>query len=228
MARSKKTPGPGHNIALTEDEIAALEAYFVVKIRQAQAVADEKKAAHKSALSDVNALFSKVKGDLKVPRQDFEDLLDKLKMDPVEFRAWWEKTVARYGRQGLPVGQQQELALGDTADDKAVAHAHGLAQGRAGADPVPPKTLSTILHQDWMTGWHEGQKELFLQLEKADGIFAKLAQAKGELTEDGGDDDSEDDEDAADPEVIKRKADALKDSGWTEPTGDEAKFEDAA
>lgn len=226
MARKAKTAGPGHNTVLTDEEVADLEAYFVVKIRQAQAVADEKKAAHKSALSDVNALFSKVKGDLKVPRKDFEDLLAKLAMDPVEFRAWWEKTLARYGRQGLPVGEQQQLALGDTVDDKAAAHAHGLAQGRAGVDPVPPKTLSAILHQDWMAGWHEGQKELYLRLGRADGIFAKLAQANGEMTED--DDEAEVEEDDGDPEVIRRKAKKLQAEGWDKPTDDEANFETAA
>lgn len=227
MPRKAKTAGPGHTTVLTDEEVADLEAYFVVKIRQAQAVADEKKAAHKSALSDVNALFSKVKGDLKVPRKDFEDLLAKLAMDPVEFRSWFEKTMARYGRQGLPVGEQQELALGDTVDDKAAAHAHGLAQGRAGVDPAPPKTLSTILHQDWLAGWHEGQKELYLRLGRADGIFAKLAQAKGELTE-GDEEEPEEEEDDGDPEVIRRKANALKDSGWDKPKPEEQAFEPAA
>lgn len=226
MARKAKTAGPGHNTVLTDEEVADLEAYFVVKIRQAQAVADEKKAAHKSALSDVNALFSKVKGDLKVPRKDFEDLLAKLAMDPVEFRAWWEKTLARYGRQGLPVGEQQQLALGDTVDDKAAAHAHGLAQGRAGVDPVPPKTLSTILHQDWLAGWHEGQKELYLRLGRADGIFAKLAQANGEVTD--GEEEEEVEEDDGDPEVIRRKAKKLQAEGWDKPTADEANFDAAA
>lgn len=225
MARSNKTAGIGHNVELTEEEIADLEAYFVVKIRQAQAVADEAKAAHKTALSDVNALFSKVKGDLKTPRKDFEDLLAKLAMDPVAFKDWWTKTVARYGRQGLPVGQQQELALGDTADDKAMAYDHGYAQGKAGADPVPPKALSPILHPTWMEGWHDGQKELYLRLGRADGIFAKLAQASGQLTE--GED--EDEEDLDPEEAIAEGAKALKKSGWADPTPEEASFsQDAA
>lgn len=228
MARSKKTPGPGHNVVLTDDEVAALEAYYQQKIKAAIAEVEVAASVVKAKREAVNSLFAGVKQDLKTSRKDFEDLIAKMSMGPAEFAAYWTKLSARYARNGLPVGAQQELfpTTGDTADDQAAAHAAGLRAGRNGEDPEPPKEIASVLHQDWLAGWHEGQKELYLQLEKADGVLAKLKQAGGELT-DGHDEDEDlepqDIEDALDDEARKLKA-----SGWAKPTSEEASFDTAA
>lgn len=229
MARSNKTPGPGHNVVLTDDETQALEAYYQQKIKAAQADLEVALSVVKTKREAVNSLFAGVKQDLKTSRKDFEDLLAKLSMPAAEFMAFWTKLSARYQRNGLPVGAQQELfpTTGDTADDQGAAHAAGLRSGRNGDDPTPPKEIASVLHQDWLAGWHEGQKELFMQLEKADGILAKLKQAAGELTEGDGEDDEnldpEDIEDALDEEARRLKA-----SGWAKPSEEETSFDTAA
>lgn len=223
MARSKNAPGPGHNVILDDEEIAALEAYYAQKIKAGLAEVEVAASVVKAKREAVNSLFAGVKQDLKTSRKDFEDLLAKQAMTPAEFMAFWGKLSARYQRNGLPVGAQQELfpIQGDTVDDQAAANAAGHRAGRNGEDPTPPKEIAGVLHQDWLAGWHEGQKELYLQLEKADGILAKLKQAGGELTE--GDEDEElepeDELEALDAEARKLKA-----SGWTKPTADETDF----
>lgn len=227
MARSKNAPGPGHNVVLDDEEVAALEAYYAQKIKAGLAEVEVAASVVKAKREAVNSLFAGVKQDLKTSRKDFEDLLAKQAMTPAEFMAFWAKLSARYQRNGLPVGAQQELfpVVGDTVDDQAAAKAAGLRAGRNGDDPTPPKEIAGVLHQDWLAGWHEGQKELFMQLEKADGILAKLKQAGGELTDGDDEEDVEqiDLEDALDDEARKLKA-----SGWANPTSDEAAFDTAA
>jgi len=228
MGRSKHTPGPGHNVVLDDEEVAALEAYYAQKIKAGIAEVEVAASVVKAKREAVNSLFAGVKQDLKTSRKDFEDLLAKQAMTPAEFMSYWAKLSARYQRNGLPIGAQQELfpTTGDTVDDQAAARAAGLRAGRNGDDPVPPKEIAGVLHQDWLAGWHEGQKELFMQLKKADGILAKLKQAGGELTDgDDEDDDLEqvDVEDALDDEARKLKA-----SGWANPTSNETSFDEAA
>lgn len=228
MARSKNAPGPGHNVILDDEEIAALEAHFAQKIRAANREVEEAAAVVKTKREAVNSLFALVKANLKTSRKDFEDLLAKQAMTPAEFMAYWAKLSARYQRNGLPVGAQQELfpVQGDTVDDQAAARAAGLRAGRNGDDPTPPKEIAGVLHQDWLAGWHDGQKELFMQLEKADGILAKLKQAGGELTE--GDDEDKDLEQIDIEDQLDDEARRLKASGWANPTSDEAAFDTAA
>lgn len=222
MPRSK-TAGPGHNVALTDDEIQALETYYAHKIRTQRSKAAAAKVAYDAERTEVNSLFALVKGDLKTSRKDFEDLLAKQDMSPAEFASFWAKLSARYARNGLPVGAQQELfaSTGDTADDQAMAIAAGHHAGLTGADPVPPKEVASVLHQDWLKGWHDGQAILYAQLAKADGIFAKIKQAGGELTEDDEDEDLEPEDEL---EALDAEARKLKASGWTKPTADETDF----
>lgn len=223
MARSKKTPGPGHNVVLDDEEVAALEAYYQQKIKAAQADLAAAQSVVQIKREAVNSLFAGVKQDLKTPRKDFEDLMARMAMGAAEFANYWAKLSARYARNGLPVGAQQELfpTTGDTADDQAAAYAAGLRAGLNGDDPVPPKEIAAVLHQDWLGGWHEGQRQLFMRLEKADGIFAKLKQAGGELTEDDEDEDLEPEDEL---EALDAEARKLKASGWTKPTADETDF----
>jgi len=224
MPRSK-TAGPGHNVALTDDELQALETYYAMKIREARREHEAAAAAAKVKREAVNSLFANVKGDLKTSRNDFEDLLAKQDMTPAEFANHWAKLSARYARNGLPVGTQQELFVGtgDTADDQSAAYAAGHHAGyRLATDPVPPKEIASVLHQDWLKGWHDGQGILYAELDKADGIFAKLKQADGELTE--GDEEEEDLEPEDEREALDAEARKLKASGWTKPTADETDF----
>ncbi len=221
MARS--TPAEaGHNEALTDDEIEALEAWFVQKILAAQKDAAEAKAVHDSKKQAVNTLFSSVKTELKTSRKDFEDLIEKKTMSEAEFSAYWAKLKARYERNGLPVGAQQDLFPGgaDTASDQAAARAEGKRAGLIGADPVPPKYISPILHPEWMAGWHDGQTELAMKLQKADGIFARRGQPDTE--DDDIDLNAEDEDEEAD---LDAKAEALAKSGFMETAGGEDDFE---
>lgn len=225
MARSKNTAGIGHNAdPLSDEEVAALEAYYAHKIRAQRRKADEAKALYDTEREEVNGLFAKVKGDLKTSRKEFEDLLAKQDMSEVEFQHYWAKLSARYARNGLPVGAQPDLFPAvDTVDDQAVAFADGRRGGLAGTDPTPPSYVSPIMHPKWMEGWHDGQKELYLKLDKAGAIIAAREAAKPVLQAD----EPEEEEDPSDPEVIRAKAKRLMNDGWGEPSADEAEFEAA-
>lgn len=216
MARSKPAE-VGHNEALTEDEVEALEAWFVQKILAAQKEADTVKAQYDEKRQAVNSLFASVKAELKTSRKEFEDLIDKKTMSEAEFSAYWAKLKARYERNGLPVGAQQELfPAGDTASDQAAARADGKRAGLIGADPVPADYIAPILHPDWMEGWHEGQAELIMKLQKADGIFARRGQP--DVEDDDVDLNAEDDD--FDPDAAARK---LRNSDFMDRTpADEA------
>ena len=65
-----------------------------------------------------------------------------------------------------------------------------------------------------------------MQLEKADGILAKLKHAGGELTD--GDDEDEDLEQIDIEDQLDDEARRLRASGWANPTSDEAAFDTAA
>lgn len=226
MARSKKTPGQGHNSEpLTDDELAALQVHYGLKIRSARHVAAEAKATYDTARGEVNALFKRAGADLKWTRKEFEDLLEKQDMSDAEFKHAEAKRSKRYELGGLPVGAQLDMFAGDTVDDKAEAHANGYRAGLRADDPTPPSNIATFLHPDWLAGWNAGQEFNAMQLAKAETILEARKPATVALE---ADDEAKTDEDPADPEVIRRKANELKDSGWTDPAGDEAKFEDAA
>lgn len=225
MARS--TAGIGDNSEpLTEDEIEALEAWFIQKILVAQKEAAEAKAVHDSKKQAVNTLFASVKAELKTSRKDFEDLIEKTTMSEAEFTAFWTKLRARYERNGLPVGAQLDMfPTGDTASDQAAARADGKRAGLIAADPVPPKYIAPILHPEWMAGWHDGQTELAMKLQKADGIFARRGQPD---TSDENDVDLNADSEADEEADLDAKAEALANSDFmdTSDAGDDFEASD--
>lgn len=235
MARGRKqTPANGadasppndHNGPPTDEEMAALNAYFSTSIRRQQRKADEAKAAYDAERTEVNSLFALVKGELKYSRKEFQEVLAAQDMSEAEFLHAETKRHARFLINGLPVGAQLDMFATprDTADEAAMAEANGYRAGRRGDDPTPPKEVSPILHPDFMRGWSRGQDEVGKQFIAGQEIL-KARTNKGKLTAE--DPDPEPEEDEADPEVVKAKARKLKAAGWTEPTSAETEFADA-
>lgn len=185
MARSRNAqPEPGDNHILTDDDIAALQHYYANRIRSQQAKADEAKAKYDAERTEVNSLFSLVKGELQISRKEFEEVLALQDMTEAEFLNHEGKRHKRLERQGLPVGTQMALPLGDTVDDKLTAEADGKRAGLRADDPTPPEHVSPILHPDWMRGWHAGQEINIMRLGRAQEIIdARAAPAEDEIPE---------------------------------------------
>jgi len=233
MAR-KPTPGAGHNSAtepLTDDELAALQHHYAHRIRVQQRKADEAKAAYDLERTEVNGIFALVRGDLKYSRKEFEEVLAAQDKTEAEFRHDEAKRARRFTLHGLPVGTQIDMFSGDAADDAAEADANGYRAGRRADDPIPPTSLSTMFHQDWMRGWERGQAENLAQFAKANEIIA-ARKAASEVVETVGDEPATDD--GRDPdEVIDDEARALRkssfmDRGAAKTVGDDAPTSAAA
>lgn len=224
MARKPKADGIGHNSGepLSDEDRAALVQFHAVNIFKAEHVAARAKADYDAAKSDLRSHFAKVKGDLGFTRKDFEEVLTAMKMTEAEFRSTENRRNKRFQLAGLPVGKQLDLfAAGDTVDEKVAAEAEGYRAGRRADDPVPPKTVSPILHPDWMAGWHRGQAENSANFRRAAEILeARKAKAVGldAVEEDVGDDDI-DEEDVLDDAARK-----LKRTGWANPAPAEDAF----
>jgi hypothetical protein len=231
MARAKKTEeaGPGHNSngKLTEEEQSALTVHYELKIIEAQRKVDALPVDVKSARDVVNGHFKRMTADLGFTRKDFEaEVITLGKMTEAEYLSHERKRARLHRLAGRKPGEQLDLveAIQDTVDEALAAEGDGYRAGRRADDPTPPSTLNTIFHQDWMRGYHAGQEFNGLQLQKAAEILARPKQ--GELA--AAPEDEEGEEDPADPEVIRKKANALKDSGWTEPGEGEADFDQQA
>lgn len=218
MARKLSDPkGEGrpapkdHNSGpLNDEEEAALYAYFSLKIRAQQKKAAAKKAEYDAEREEVTALFAKVKGELRVKRKDFEELLAAQEKSETEFRADEAKRLRRFLMGGLPVGTQLAFDLGptSTADEQQLARSDGKRAGLRGADPVPPDYVAPIMHPTWMEGWHEGQTEIAMQMGKAESILAARA-APAADPEEGAEAEPEEE---FDPDASARK---LKKNGFT-------------
>ena len=190
MARAPKTPKPGENSAITEEELAALQHWFSRKIREGIKEHEAAKAIAKAKAEVVNGLFSSARGELHITRKDFEEMLAAEDMDEAEFLKAEAARAVRFKRQGLPVVQPDLFGDGpkapDTADDKARAFAMGRKVGLAGGDRTPPDTIATFLHSDWLAGYDDGQDEngrLFILANEARAKLEKKdAKAKPKLT----------------------------------------------
>lgn len=225
MARKPKADGIGHNSGepLSDEDRAALVQFHAVNIFKAEHVVAQAKASYDAAKGDVRSHFAKVKGDLGITRKDFEEVLTAMKMTENEFRSHENRRARRFADAGLPVGKQLDLfAAGDTVDEKVEAEAEGYRAGRRADDPVPPKTVSPILHTDWMAGWHRGQEENGANFRRAAEILeARKAKdvALDAVDEDLGDADEVDEEDQLDEAARK-----LKRQGWAKPAPAEDTF----
>src|SRR5690606_18131824 len=92
----------GHNSVLTDDEIAALQQHFALKIRAQQRVYAEAKAAADLERNEVNALFTQARGELGYSRKEFEEILALQDMTEAEFQAHEAKRNKRMVSAGLP------------------------------------------------------------------------------------------------------------------------------
>lgn len=235
MARQKKSPAPpsapaasaqpasvpapaniGHNKApLTDAEMADLQNYYELKIREAQRKVDVAVANLKLERGVVNGHFKRMTADLKYTRGEFEEYLARKDLTPAEYKAAEAKRRRMDANGGLPVGAQQDLLAaiegpGDTADEGVLADAAGFIAGHRGDDPKPPGTISPILHPRWMEGWHRGTAEMQASVARAMEIINARAAPKPVLEPDEPDDDE-----GVDP--VDAEAKRLKESGWADP-----------
>lgn len=223
-ASTPATAGHNNDGKLTDDDAAALTTYWSLKIIADQKVLALKQAHVDDARSVVNGHFKMVSKDLGFTRKEFEaEVIAKLGMNDAEYRNAEARRSRLHRLAGLKTGDQIDLlahVLVDTVDEANAAEHDGYRAGRRADDPVPPTTVSPILHPDWMRGYHAGQEFNGLQLSKAAAVMARPKPGEMAAAPEG-----EPEEDDGDPEVIKRKAAALADSGWTEPSADETVFE---
>lgn len=223
-AKTNGAAGEGHNSAgLTDDEKSDLIAYYGDKIRKQNHVALQAKADYDAERDELKSLYAKVKGDLLITRKDFEALLAAGDMSEAEFRHAETKRANLFKLAGLPVGQQIDMFAhaADTADEAAEAEANGKRAGLRGDDPSPPSTVSPILHPSWMKGWSEGQAELGARLIRGAELIAKRGLPAADAEPENLNAEAEE-EDPGDPDVLRRKAKALKESGFMEPGPAEA------
>ncbi|MCR5875140.1 hypothetical protein LRS10_13660 [Phenylobacterium sp. J426] len=230
MARAKRNPpGVGHNHReLTDEERGALVTSFTTKLITAGKEVDRLDSELKSARKVVNGIFKLVAKETGYTRKEFEaEVIANLDKSEEELIAAEQRRRRLQADAGLRSGEQLDLIerINDTVDDAIAAEAAGYRAGRRADDRIPPDHVDTIFHQDWLRGWERGQEVNA----KAEAMAYEILKrpAPGELAADD-EDDIEEEEDPADPETIRRKANALKDSGWTEPSADETNFGAAA
>ncbi len=231
MARSKSKPAPeGHNSggqAPSDEDIAALQHLLSTRIRTARKAAAEAKAVYDSKLQAVSSEFDIVKAELRYTRKEFEGVLAAQDMSEEEFRAAEAKRTTMFARQGLPVGAQLDLPLGDrgdTADEAARTYAMG---HKAGKDAVgfgeAPKHISPVMVQDWLRGWHDGQKINLDLIAKGEAVLAAKAKAPkpGEMAPEPEAEAPKDGDPVAEELEAARK---LSESNWMRPSKAEAEF----
>lgn len=225
MAKKSKTPEPGHNSGLTDEEVAALQHHFSIKIREQQRKAAIAKATYDSERDGVNKLFSSARGELGINRKEFEEVLALQDMTEAEFLNHERKRHGRMLAQGLPVGTQMDLfPKADAADDQARAHADGYRAGRRADDPIPPDHVASVFGADWMRGWEEGQAENMKQFTLAGEVIARREADKNKGKVVLEEEPAEQDEEAGIDADLK----ALEAKGWTQPTSDEEQLGAAA
>lgn len=232
MARTKKAKTEdtapaavaGHNSGapLSDEDQAALTTYYQLKIIEDQRKVDAIQVDLKAARDKVNGHFKRMTADLHFTRKEFEaEVVEKLNMTAAEYLASEAKRSRLHRLAGLKSGDQLDLitdVLGDTVDDMAAAYANGFRAGRRADDPVVPKEVAPVCHQDWLRGWHDGQAQNIMQLATAETIIAARQKPTVALQPD----------EPADEDAVLEAARKLAESGWTDPTPAETQFEEAA
>jgi hypothetical protein len=212
---------------LTEEEQAALTTYYELKIIEDTRKLDALLVDVKGARDIVNGHYKRMTADLGFTRKEFEaEVVDLGRLSEAEYLHREARRTKLHVLSGRKPGEQLSLidAIQDTVDEAMAAEGAGYRAGRRADDPVPPKEVSPILHQDWMRGWHAGQEYNGLQLTRAHEIMARPK--PGQLAA-GTDPDEAEDEGGDDVNDVAAGAQALKDSGWAGPTPEEATFEEA-
>lgn len=231
MGRANRNPGVGHNAHrdLNEEERGALVTSFTTKLIAANRTVDALVVDLGSARKVVSGLYKTISKETGYTRKEFEaEVIANLDKSEEELIAAEQRKARLHREAGLRSGEQLDLVerIADTVDDAIAAEAAGYRAGRRADNPQDmPDHINPIFAPDYQRGWVRGQEVNA----KADAMAAEiLARPKaGEMVADD-DADAGEEEDPADPEVIRRKANALKDSGWTEPTEGEQTFDQAA
>lgn len=227
MPKKSKTNGAapngvGHNskTEITDTETADLMAHFSLKIRAQRHIVEQRKADLEIERDALNALFSSARGELRINRKDFENVLALQDMSEAEFREHEAKRLGWMKSAGLPVGTQLELfAENETVDDKFDAEANGYRAGRRADDPTPPSFIAPSLRNEWMTGWHRGQEANAEALGRAAAILEKREAKKVGLKPTQDPDAGAAGEGGTDSSVVA--------GPWSEPTEAEGEFEHA-
>jgi len=151
----------GHNSSMTDDERRALTLHHLHLYSAADALVEKAKA-------DRKAICDQAKADLgKWAVADIKDMIiakdEKVAKGNIE-RAL---RIARWA--GLPVGTQVSM-FDVPVDDRAKSD--GMTAGMEGQPCDPPRHLPLGQHQQWISGWHEGQAILA-------GAFKKLGTTLG-------------------------------------------------
>lgn len=146
--------GIGHNSELTDDQRQGLTRQHARKYTQLLEAKKEADAAIRN--------FAKiVKADLGEHGLMMIKLLRQLDTDEGEqaFRAEMEAKAMAARWAGVPIGAQGNLFDEDRRPIGERAFEEGKAAGLDGKDPKPPYATGEA-HDEWMRGWHEGQKIL--------------------------------------------------------------------
>lgn len=210
------SPAPrGHNgpEPLSDDDEAALHAYYRAKINEARRAADKAKAVYDEARGVVTDLFAGVKSELRIKRKEFEDMLAAASMSEIEFRAAEARRIRLYSINGLPVGAQLTLDLTpakDTATEQQKAYARGFRAGENGEDLDPiMENIAPILRGECETGWKDGQAKLIMQMGRAEAIIAERAAPKHDPDPEDEPEPSLDDERAVERRSTRRARESL-------------------
>jgi len=177
MARKPEAPPreavPGDNIDGLPDDI--MEATFHAANRRM-----DKFEAQREALNRAIGRFRK---DLKtrgVKLKTFDAVRTLRDMEPKDVTADLAERLRYMRWLKIPVGKQADLFPKDVERDADAATAAGFRAGIAGDDPKPPPEWNGR-HQDWMAGWHEGQKKLGMDMFANKDYFADDADDDGEV-----------------------------------------------
>ena len=142
----KKHPKMGHNSALSDDERRALTLHHKNLYEAADAIVEKAKA-------DRTAVGDQAKADLgKGALADIKDMI-AIK-DETMLKANLERSLRIARWLGAPVGTQ--MSMFDMPQD-ARALEDGRTAGMEGKRCEPPQHLAVVDHQQWISGWHEGQ-----------------------------------------------------------------------
>lgn len=227
MARQSKKAADGDHNLMGEDDQQALLIHHFDKLRQQEAKCAEKKAEYDAERSALNDLFSLAKAD-KFSRKELQALLDDSKAIRRDLVAEEERRSQLRSWLGLPAGSQGDLfaSTPQEAKDELAFEGDGYAAGLRGVEGSPPDTVPARFVQAWMRGYHDGQEKLAWGLAAAGRVIDRrtdIAAQAVPLQPEPEVEPEEQDEEAAELEAATK----LVESGWTQPTGDEASFEAA-
>jgi len=153
-------PEIGHNSELTPEQKSALMMHHIRQIMnindQIAPLVAERKKIRKLAQSDGFKL-STIDAALRLLQlEDQQIFVDEIK----------ELIEVAQSFNALPPGTQTDL-FNDRRPAKERAYDEGKLAGMSGEDPQAPYGPDTQIAQSWLAGWHEGQRIMREELQKA-------------------------------------------------------------